>query len=77
MPYKPFLIDAPTRARIFFFDSRVTRFLRRPVSVYQDSYVNFYVDVYMQRWYQKRTTYHVSGGVTQEYLKRLVKQTLF
>jgi hypothetical protein len=37
--------------------------------------VNFYEEVYEQRWYRKRTNYRVSGGVTQEYLKRLYKQT--
>ena len=42
------------------------RFLERPVSVYQDSYVNFYVDVYKQRWYWKGTSYRISSGVMQE-----------
>jgi hypothetical protein len=48
----------------FFFLFTSDAFCKRPVSSYQDSYVNFYEEVYKQRWYQKRTTYCVSGGVT-------------
>jgi hypothetical protein len=48
---------------LFWFTSdavlRETRFNQ------QDSYVIFFVDVYVQRWYRKQTTYRVSGGVTQ------------
>jgi hypothetical protein len=59
---------------LFWFTSDV--FWKRPVSSYQDSYINFYKEIYKRRWYQKRTTYCLSGGVLQEYLKRLYKQTL-
>jgi hypothetical protein len=75
--YEQFPTDAPTRTRISFFGSRVMRFCERSVSVYQDSYVNFYVEVYERRLYRERTTYRVLGGVTQEYLKHLTKQTPF
>ncbi len=47
----------------FLFTSDV--FCNRPVLSYRDSYVNFYEEVYEQRWYQKRTTYCISGGVTR------------
>jgi hypothetical protein len=47
----------------FWFTSDAFR--KRLVLSYQDSYVNFYKGVYEQRWCWKRTTYHVSGGVTQ------------
>ncbi len=32
---------------------------------HQDSYVNFYEEVYEQRWYRKLITYPISGGVMQ------------
>jgi hypothetical protein len=63
------------RAWISYFGSRVMRFHKRPISAYWDSYLNFYKEVYEQRWYRKRTTYHVSSGVLQEYLKQLYTQT--
>jgi hypothetical protein len=47
----------------FWFTSDV--FCKNPISSYQDSYVNFYKEIYKQRWYRKRTTYPISGGVTQ------------
>ncbi len=75
MPYARFPTGPPMRARISFFGLRVMRFCKRPVSANQDSYITFYEEVYEQRWYRKRTTYHVSEGVPQEYLKRLHKQT--
>ncbi len=76
-PYKRLPTDAPTKTRIssFWFTSDTVSQETRLSQ--QDSYVNFYVDVYVQRWYWKQTTYCVSGEVTQEYLKRLTKQTLF
>ncbi len=74
-PYPQLPTDSPTRDRISFFLFTSDVFWKRPVLSYQDSYVNFYEEVYEQKWYQKRTTYRVSWGVTQEYLKRLYKQT--
>ncbi len=59
----------------FFFWFMSDAFWKRPVSSYQDSYMNFYEEIYKQRWYRKWTTYRVSGGVTHEYLKRLYRQT--
>jgi hypothetical protein len=50
-------------------------FCKRPFLSYHDSYVKFYEEIYERRWYRKRTTYCVSGGVTHEYLKRLYRQT--
>jgi hypothetical protein len=58
---------------IFWFTSDA--FCKRLVSAYQDSYVKFYKDIYEQMWYQKWTTYRISGGVTHEYLKHLYRQT--
>ncbi len=75
-PYARFPTDAPTRARISFFGSQVMRFCKRPISAYRDSYVNFYKEFYERSWYRKRTTYCISSGVPQEYLKRLYKQAL-
>ncbi len=79
MPYKQLATDTPTRTRIssFWFTSDVV--LKETRLSQWDSYVSFYMDmdVYVQRWYRKRTTYCVSGGVTWEYLKRLTKQTPF
>ncbi len=63
------------KSQNFFFLFTSDVFCKRPISSYWDSYVNFYKEVYKQRWYWKRTTYRVSGGVPQEYLKRLFKQT--
>ncbi len=63
------------KSKKFFFWFTSDAFWKRPISSYQDSYVNFYEEIYERRWYRKRTTYPVSGGVMQEYLKRLYKQT--
>jgi hypothetical protein len=49
----------------FFFWFTSDAFRKRPVSSYQDSYINFYKEIYERRWYRKRTTYCVSGGVTR------------
>ncbi len=63
------------KSQKFFFWFMSDAFWKRPILSYQDSYVNFYKEIYEQRWYRKWTTYRVSGGITQEYLKRLYKQT--
>ncbi len=63
------------KSQKFFFLFTSDTFRKRPVLSYQDSYMNFYKEIYEQRWYRKRTTYRISGGVPQEYLKRLYKQT--
>jgi hypothetical protein len=63
------------KSQEFFFWFMSDAFCKRPISSYQDSYVNFYKEIYKQRWYRKRTTYCISGGVTHEYLKRLYRQT--
>jgi hypothetical protein len=63
------------KSQKFFFWFTSDVFRKRPVLSYRDSYVNFYRETYERRWYRKWTTYRISGGVSQEYLKRLYKQT--
>ncbi len=63
------------KSRKFFFWFTSDAFRKRPILSYQDSYVNSYEEIYERRWYQKRTTYCIYWGVTQEYLKRLYRQT--
>ncbi len=48
---------------VFWFTSDAFR--KRPVLSYWDSYVNFYEEVYEQRWYQKRTPHCITWGVPQ------------
>ncbi len=63
------------KSQKFFFWFTSDAFCKRPMSSYRDSHMNFFKEIFKQRWYRKRTTYCVSGGVTQEYLKCLYRQT--
>ncbi len=74
-PYTQLPTDAPTRARILFFGSRVRRFVRDPSRHVKTPTWNFYREIYEQRWYKNRLIIAFFEESCKEYLKHLCKQT--
>ncbi len=75
-PYAHLPTDAPTRSRIHFFGSRLTRFIRDPSHHIKTPTWNFYKEIYKQKWYRNRLLIALPEESHEEYLKRLCKQTL-
>ncbi len=51
------------KSQNFFFWFTSDTFRKRPALSFQDSYMDFYEEVYKQGWYRKRTTHRASWGV--------------